>query len=254
MMIRSQTTYNLVADALRRDILVGVFAPRQQIPTEQQLCERFGASRITIRHALQILEEELLVRRRQGSGTFVSPTPSRKIPILVTDYADSVARHAPGMGRVVVEMREMEAPEEVAWHLGVLAQERILYARRVDSIEGEPVAMDDVYLVGHRAQGLQEADFLRMDFVEHWLGGRGLQVEYINQEIEAVDAPAEIAGLLEIQTGRAVLKEQEVLYLPGSVPVAMFVSHYRSDRIRLTSTVRWMTRGKEDRHGSNADS
>ncbi|MCC7349981.1 MAG: GntR family transcriptional regulator [Phycisphaerales bacterium] len=242
-----------MADSLRREILAGVFAPRQQMPTEQQLCERFGASRITIRHALQILEEELLVLRRQGSGTFVSPTPSRKIPILVTDYADSVARHAPGMSRVVVEMRQMEAPEEVAWHLRVLAQERILYARRVDSIEGEPVAMDDVFLVGHRAEGLREADFLRMDFVERWLGSQGLSVEYVSQEIEAVDAPAEIAGLLEIQTGRAVLKEQEILFLPGSVPAAMFVSHYRSDRIRLTSTVRWMTHGKEDQDEQNAD-
>jgi DNA-binding GntR family transcriptional regulator len=252
-MVRTQTTYGLVADSLRREILAGVFAPRQQMPTEQQLCERFGASRITIRHALQILEEELLVLRRQGSGTFVSPTPSRKIPILVTDYADSVARHAPGMGRVVVEMRQMEAPEEVAWHLRVLAQERILYARRVDSIEGEPVAMDDVFLVGHRAEGLREADFLRMDFVERWLGSQGLSVEYVSQEIEAVDAPAEIAGLLELQTGRAVLKEQEILFLSGSVPAAMFVSHYRSDRIRLTSTVRWMTHGKEDQDEQNAD-
>ncbi|MCC6424066.1 MAG: GntR family transcriptional regulator [Phycisphaerales bacterium] len=252
-MIRSQTTYNLVADALRRDILAGVFSPLEQMPTEQQLCERFGASRITIRHALQILEEELLIRRRQGSGTFVSPTPSRKIPILVTDYAGSVARHAPGMDRRVVQWGWAAADEVVAGQLGVLAQERILFARRVDSVEGIPVAMDDVYLVGHLAEGLEESDLVRMDFVDHWVEGRLLRVEYVSQEVEAVDAPAEIAKLLEIESGRAVLREQEILYLAGSDPVAMFVSHYRSDRIRLTSTVSWMNRGKDEEDGSNAD-
>lgn len=253
-MIRTQTAYNLVADALRRDILVGVFAPRQQLPTEQKLCERFEASRITIRHALKILEEELLVQRRQGSGTFVSPTPSRKIPILVTDYAGSVARHAPGMGRQVVGMDWMEASSEVAGQLGVLANERILHARRVDSVDGSAVAMDDVYLVGHRAEGVDESQLLRMDFVEHWLGRQRLKVEYVSQEIEAVDAPADVAQLLQIEVGKAVLKEQELMYLSGSVPVAMFVSHYRSDHIRLTSTVRWMNRSKDNHDEPNADS
>src|SRR5215203_6902099 len=82
MVIRNSTAYSFIADVLRREILRGTLGAGQKMPPERELGSRFSASRITIRRALQILADELLVVRRQGSGTYVSATPSRKIPLL----------------------------------------------------------------------------------------------------------------------------------------------------------------------------
>jgi DNA-binding FadR family transcriptional regulator len=57
---------------LRQAILEGAYAHGEKLPAERQLAEAFGASRTTVRIALGQLEEERLVIRRVGSGTFVN--------------------------------------------------------------------------------------------------------------------------------------------------------------------------------------
>jgi len=64
--------YFQVENILRSEILEGVFAPGDQIPTEVELCQRFKVSRSVIRPALQNLVQFGLIQRIPGKGTFVS--------------------------------------------------------------------------------------------------------------------------------------------------------------------------------------
>ena len=61
-----------IARELQAAIKGGVYAYRQQLPTERQLAIAYRASRTTIRRALMLLEEEKLVERRPGSGTYAN--------------------------------------------------------------------------------------------------------------------------------------------------------------------------------------
>jgi DNA-binding FadR family transcriptional regulator len=61
-----------IADQLRQAIVEGSYKFGQKLPAERQLAEAFGASRTTVRLALDRLETDKLVARRIGSGTFVS--------------------------------------------------------------------------------------------------------------------------------------------------------------------------------------
>ena len=61
---------------LVREISEGVYRPGDRLPSEAQLCERFGASRITVAKAIQSLQREDLVTRRPGSGTYVQEPKS----------------------------------------------------------------------------------------------------------------------------------------------------------------------------------
>src|SRR5271155_2600399 len=65
--------YLQVARALKREIVGGVYPVGSQLPTEDDLCERFSVSRYTIREALRRLREDDLVSSRQGAGTVVVP-------------------------------------------------------------------------------------------------------------------------------------------------------------------------------------
>ncbi len=64
--------YLQISDQLRAQLTGNERASIQKLPTEQELCEHFHASRQTIRHALQILEQEGLIERRQGSGAYAT--------------------------------------------------------------------------------------------------------------------------------------------------------------------------------------
>ncbi|HHY62395.1 MAG TPA: GntR family transcriptional regulator, partial [Bacillota bacterium] len=58
-----------IASQLKNDIVRGAF-PDNRLPTEEELSQRFGVSRNTIREALSMLEMDGLITRRQGVGTF----------------------------------------------------------------------------------------------------------------------------------------------------------------------------------------
>lgn len=65
------STWRLIADQLRSEIVDGSFPPDAKLPTEGELADRFGAHRNTVRQAIAALATEGLVATRQGSGTFV---------------------------------------------------------------------------------------------------------------------------------------------------------------------------------------
>src|SRR5215813_9388676 len=65
--------YLQVVRALKDEIVSGVYPIGSQLPTEEELCERFSVSRYTVREALRRLREDSLVSSRQGAGTTVVP-------------------------------------------------------------------------------------------------------------------------------------------------------------------------------------
>ena len=79
--------YRQLADDLRARILDGEFSATEPIPTEAQLSDGYHTSRITVRHALDLLEREGLVHREQGRGSFIRP---RAIAVVFRPSAPSL--------------------------------------------------------------------------------------------------------------------------------------------------------------------
>ena len=74
-----QPKYLQVADILRKEIAQGVFRDGQTLMTEEELRMRFNVSRQTVRQAIALLEDDGLVDRRRGSGTYVRHGPRRRM-------------------------------------------------------------------------------------------------------------------------------------------------------------------------------
>lgn len=234
---RSVTAYQQVAEALRRRILRGNLQPGAQLPTEMELCEQFAVSRITVRRALQILEEESLIQRFQGKGAFVSPSPARRIAIANTDFMGSLAAHAPDMGRRLEAWDWRQADAEVATALRLPAGDRVLFLRRIDLLDGQPVAYDDVHIPADFADGLKTQDMAALDFLERWTERQRLQLSHLQQTVEAIESTAEAQRLLALSSRKPLLKATEVFHLADERPAIRFVSYYRHDRFRLSSVM-----------------
>ena len=246
----SSTAYNRVAATLRDQILAGSWEGSHQLPTERELCERFQTSRITIRRALQILEEEQLVERHQGVGTFIKSNPERKIPLLTTDYFGSIQTHAPDLTRSLEYLKTTEADEETARLLTVAPGEMVLEAVRVDRLRDEPIATDRVVVVETYADRLDMAQFAEMNFLALWARKQRIELDYCTQSIEATTARKTIAGYLGIKSGDIVLKETNVVTVEGGHPAGLFITHYRHDVFRFETTIDLKSRGLiAKRHG-----
>ena len=83
--------YKIIADKLKNDIINDVYNDKMMLPTEQELCNKFEASRQTIRQALSILVSDGLIERKQGSGSHICDLSkvsqkSLRVIAVVTSY------------------------------------------------------------------------------------------------------------------------------------------------------------------------
>lgn len=74
---------------LLEQIMDGALVRGQKLPTENALCQAFGASRPVVREALMRLQADGLVESRRGSGTYLARVPSREVSRFVepSDFA-----------------------------------------------------------------------------------------------------------------------------------------------------------------------
>ena len=229
------TAYHQLAQSLRENIISGKWPGEQKIETERELCEHYGFSRITVRRALHTLEEENLIVRRQGLGTFVNIRPRRKIPIVHGDFAHSIVAHAPDGKRAMIEKRQMPAGDEFAREFDIPPGEPIVIARRLDMIDKHPVAMDEVALPLRYTNRLNDADWESFDFTERWQRRQGLILDYESQVIQAAPASGITVKWLKVKRGHPLLIETNLIHLAGGQVVIKFVSYYLYEYYQFNS-------------------
>lgn len=230
--------YAQVAARLRDRILSGHWGPGTVLPTEARLGKEFGISRITVRQALALLDEEGLIRRHQGSGTYVSPHPTRRIPLQI-DYTGSIRAHAPQLRRKVLRFRREGLGREQAGTLGCEAGAAALYAERLDCLGPVPVAYDQAYIAPAYATRLTRSDLARVDFIEVWSRRQRIRIVTCRQTVEAVASSETVANRLGLPAGAPVLRSSELYHAAPSGPAGLFISYYHPGHICIASTYHW---------------
>lgn len=124
---------------LRQAILGGTFKPGSQLPTEAALCEILGVSRTVIREALRVLEDDGLVTRRHGIGTFVRNHPILKnlnVNFGITEMIESAGLKS-GTSHLLLqkEIADKEKAEQLAVQVGT----PLVTIERVRTADGRPV-------------------------------------------------------------------------------------------------------------------
>ena len=131
-----QPKYLQVADLLRGEIADGVFRDGQALMTEEELRVRFGVSRQTVRQAIALLEEDGLVIRRRGSGTYVRHGPRMRhqgitrvgvLTSYITDYISPAI-----LGGIEAVMNERGAVMYLSATSNDPARERVILDRMLD--------------------------------------------------------------------------------------------------------------------------
>ena len=228
--------YKQVFDALKEQIMNCRYAPGQKIPPERLLCQEFGVSRITVRHALRLLQERGLVERFRGRGTFVRSVRPKKIPILTCDFTGSVQSQAPNMKRKLLARKEISPSSHIANVLGLEQSQQCLLAIRLDLLFDEALAYDRAYILSEFTSSLDDEVLAAIDFLELWLEREGLDISYYVENIEAVEADSQAVEYLGVSQGSAMLRTTDICYDTHGKAIAVFESIYRGDRIRLIST------------------
>lgn len=196
--------YYQIYSILKQAILNGAVANGTQMPTEQQLAESFGVSRITAKRAMDELAGEDLVERRRGKGTHVTyqyvPKPVQAPLIGMLQEIESMARNTQVQ---VITCRRAQPPAPIADTLHLDKGVKALQLTRVRSREGQPFGHYASWTTGLEAP-LTKRDFRDAPRLEIFRR-HGLNITHVTQTISAEAATSELAKRLNTSVGSPLI-------------------------------------------------
>lgn len=185
----------------------------ERLLNEPELARQLGVSRATLREAMRMFETQGLIRRRQGSGTYVvGKIQALDSGLEVLESIETVARRQNLEISVSdLTLEQTKADEEFAGKLNVPIGTRLTRVCRVIRTEYRPVA----YLVDTLPEEILRVDDLLADFhgsVLDFLLARGDTLTTSRADISAIGARADVAKPLEIQRGDVLLHFSSQLF------------------------------------------
>jgi len=237
-----QPLYNLIASVLRNKILSGQLEPQEKLPTENELVQQFGASKITIRNALSMLEAEGLIIRNRGRGTFVSET----IPIVkqftLLGSLPEVVLHAEKYkvklyGIKEMEVKETRIPRNITEFFGLSKNSRITRIQRLRLLDGVPIYFLENYLSTDIAQQLTSKELSRRTLLSILKEKVGLAIDRGEMYIEAVPADIDVSELLQCQPFDPLILRKVHFWFESGDPFEVVLTFMRPEYFRIKINV-----------------
>jgi GntR family transcriptional regulator len=215
-----------LAQELRTRILAGEWRPGDRMPSEPELARREAVSRSSMRAAITMLEEDGVVSRKHGSGTYVTYRPALPHD-LGRNFGVSSLIRSTGMepGTVEASSGAVPAPAAVAAALGVPEGAPVSSLRRVRTADGRRVVdVTDWCRIEHLAP-----DELPEGSIYAALAERGLAVDHGVADLTPRNADGDLARRLDVPRGTLLLTIDQVDRAADGVAVLVSREHYVAD-------------------------
>jgi GntR family transcriptional regulator len=206
-----------------------------RIPSETILADELQVSRTTIRDALSRLENEGVIYRKQGAGTFVN-TPGLQIKTRLEEvwsYEDVIQAHGYTPSTHILNIKTMPAGEPTASELNISPQDEVLQIEKLFSADLQPVILaQNCIPAAILTEPYKADDFLQPVFKFLWENGRQRLTYYLS-EIIPTTATDTLAKNLHIQPGIPLISFAEIGYNAHNNPIMTSTSYFRDDLLRL---------------------
>jgi len=226
--------YEQIATQLRDEALGGTFEPSGKLPSEAELMARFGVSRVTVRLALGRLEEDGVVERKQGKGTYVAGKQVRHALDALRSFHDSLLMQGLKPQMTLLALDLVPVPEQLTARFGKKVKE-CTFLQRLHLVDGEPIAVGGSYLPAQvAAMEWSEAERQPNYAILKSLDGRG--VARADVAVRAQLADRELARLLMVKTGSAVLVMTRTSTAANGECCDYSVFHIRPERYEFVAS------------------
>ncbi|PNU06646.1 GntR family transcriptional regulator [Novosphingobium guangzhouense] len=211
------------------------------LPTERELVEEYGVSRVTVRKAIDGLVEEGMLERRQGAGTFVAASSQaerqhgdrgqrvEKSFSIMSSFSEDMTARGRKPSNVWIDRSEGAVTPDEAMLLGLSPGSRILRFSRIRCADGETMAIEHAVVPGW---ALPSPDVVG-DSLYAALEGQGHRPVRALQRLRSVGFSPEHAEMLGISAGDPCLAIERRAFLPDGRMVEATSCFYRGDAYDL---------------------
>jgi GntR family transcriptional regulator len=217
---------------IRERILDGTLSPGQRVPSEVELIQLTGVSRVTVRQALELLERERLIYRAGTKGAFVSERriePSLSILHGLSEKLEQLGVHVTSH---VIHCERRQPDPETQGLLKLGAGDETYELERIRLVDGTPVAVQTAHLSVGLYPGLKEFD-LAGSLTKLIRSSYGYDLASYSGSLEVISAGQYQAHHLRIPLGSPLLVLDGVTYSLSGVPLRRTLSIYRCDRFKF---------------------
>jgi GntR family transcriptional regulator len=226
-----QLKYHSVFKDIQHKIISGFWPEDTMIPTEFELCEIHGVSRITVRRALDELVQMGLVRRSRGKGSFVCATKR------FAEYRNGLLsqdgiKFDTNVTNRILEIIHYAPDTELAQRMGAVlkventAIKRFRLLRLVDNL---PYALMSIFTPDALGAKVAELDLVNHSFLDLYEQVTGKKITSLQRTVSAIIPDDDICALLGVKPGTAHLWMKNIAYLVDETPVAVNYAVYNGN-------------------------
>jgi len=202
------------------------------LPSEREYCLEYDISRMTVRQAISDLVNEGLLRRERGKGTYVSQPKIEQGLQALTSFTEDMKQRNMHPGTRLIHMLTCLATGRVAKQLGIEDGESVFEIKRLRLADDEPMAIETAYVPLGNLPDFTEAKVATGSLYEV-MRERGIEIAHATQTLEASQAKATEATILNIKNKAPVLLIERTTYAAGGEPIEFVKSVYRGDRYKF---------------------
>ncbi|MFB1050203.1 GntR family transcriptional regulator [Paraliobacillus sp. JSM ZJ581] len=222
--------YLVVIEQIKTKIKEGELEPGERLPSETDFSKALRVSRNTLREALRILEEENIIIRKHGVGTFVNKKPifSGGIEELFS-ITDMIKREEKEPGTELLFTGFVDPHVDDVTELQMNPNEKVMLVKRVRTANQEPL----VYCIDKIPAELLENGFSLQgesifDSLHH---SAGITISYAKADIKTIGYHKEISHILKCEPDIPLLVLKQVHFDTNDKPILYSLNFFRSDQV-----------------------
>lgn len=226
-----------ISDWLREQIESNQFKPEEKLPSENDLAKKFQVSRVTVRRALQSLENESFIFRCQGLGSFVSENRTSHNLVKLTDFNEDMAAAGIDASSVVKNFGVADAPERVRDILALDPGAKVLQIDRLRLGNQQAVAFDTTWLPLFYGQLLDQSKLHDRTIYSILENEYDIPIEKGTYRLTAESADERLALELNVAPNTPLFLIERTTYTIREKPLYYQKRYYRNDRVAYEMTL-----------------